>query len=76
MIIAFVLILSSIGLIIAVALYSNFLPYFSLLSDIKNYNIAYYGANAAIERSLSVLRHQEAGFQGSGGWVGSQNISS
>ncbi len=60
MIVGFVLILSIVGIALATALYSNFLPYFSLLSDIKNYNMAYYGANTAIERSLLVLRYQEA----------------
>ncbi len=69
MIIWFVLVFSIIGLALAVALYSSFLPYFSLLSDIKNYNIAYYGAQTAVERSLSVLRYREAWFEWSGGWV-------
>lgn len=52
-----------------IALYSNFLPYFSLLSDVRDYNIAYYGAQTAVERSLSVLRYREAGFEWSGGWI-------
>ncbi len=67
MIVWFVLILSIVWISLATALYSNFLPYFSLLSDIKNYNMAYYGANTAIERSLLVLRYQEAWFEGTGG---------
>lgn len=66
MIVGFVLVLSVVWISIATALYSNFLPYFSLLSDIKNYNMAYYGANTAIERSLLVLRYQDAGFE----WTG------
>lgn len=68
MIIGFVLILSIVWISLATALYSNFLPYLSLLSDVKNYNMAYYGANTAIERSLLVLRYQEAWFQWTGWW--------
>ena len=68
MIVWFVLILSIVWIALATALYSNFLPYFSLLSDIRNYNMAYYGANSAIERSFLVLRYQEAWFQWSWWW--------
>ncbi len=68
MVIWFVLMLSIVGMALATALYSNFLPYFSLLSDIKSYNMAYYGANTAIERSLSVLRYQEAWFESQWWW--------
>lgn len=68
MIIGFVLILSIVWISLATALYSNFLPYLSLLSDVKNYNMAYYGANTAIERSLLVLRYQEAWFEWVGWW--------
>lgn len=73
MIIIFVLILWIIGLSIALALYSSFLPYFSLLRDIKDYNMAYYGANTAIERSLLVLRQQEAWFEWTGWWIRSMS---
>lgn len=68
MIIGFVLILSIVWISLATALYSNFLPYLSLLSDVKNYNMAYYGANTAIERSFLVLRYQEAWFEWTGWW--------
>jgi len=68
MIIGFVLILSIVWISLATALYSNFLPYLSLLSDVKNYNMAYYWANTAIERSLLVLRYQEAWFEWTGWW--------
>jgi hypothetical protein len=68
MIVWFVLILSIVWVSLATALYSNFLPYLSLLSDVKNYNMAYYGANTAIERSLLVLRYQEAWFEWTGWW--------
>lgn len=74
MIIWFVLILSTVGISLAIALYSNFLPYFSILSDIKNYNMAYYGANTTIERSLLVLRYQEAWFEGTWGWDRAWNV--
>ena len=66
MIILFTLMLWIIWLAIALSLYSNFLPYFSLLKDVKQYNMAYYGANTAIERSLLVLRQQESGFEWKG----------
>ncbi len=68
MIVGFVLILSMVWISLATALYSNFLPYFSLLNDVKKYNMAYYWANTAIERSLLVLRYQEAWFQWTGWW--------
>jgi hypothetical protein len=68
MIIGFVLMLSIVWISLATALYSNFLPYLALLSDVKNYNMAYYGANTAIERSLLVLRYQEAWFEWTGWW--------
>ena len=68
MIVWFVLILSIVWVSLATALYANFLPYLALLGDIKNYNMAYYGANTAIERSLSVLRYQEAWFEWTGWW--------
>lgn len=74
MIIWFVLILSTVGISLAIALYSNFLPYFSILSDIKNYNMAYYGANTTIERSLLVLRYQEAWFQWTWWWDKAWNV--
>lgn len=63
MIVAFSLILSIIGLSLAFALYSNIIPYFFLLKDIKQYNMAYYGANTALERSLLVLRYRDAWFE-------------
>lgn len=64
----FMMILSVAGVAIALSLYSLFTPYFSLLKDIKHYNMAYYGANMAMERSLLVLRQQGPGFEGTGGW--------
>ena len=75
MIIAFVLILSIVWISLATALYSNFLPYLALLRDVKNYNMAYYGANTAIERSLLVLRYQEAGFQWTWWWNKKNSIA-
>ena len=68
MILIFVLLLWIIWLSIALSLYSGFLPYFSLLKDIKQYNMAYYGANTSIERSLLVLRQQEAWYESNGWW--------
>lgn len=72
MVIVFVLLLWVIWLTMALALYANFLPYFSLLRDIKDYNMAYYGANTAIERSLLVLRQQDPWFEAKGWWNAQQ----
>ena len=74
MVIVFVLLLWVIWLTMALALYANFLPYFGLLRDIKDYNMAYYGANTAIERSLLVLRSREPWFQSKWWWNSSQSF--
>lgn len=66
----FVLVLSIIGTLLALAMYANLLPFIGLLWDIKQYNMAYYGAESSIERAFLVLRHQEAWFQGESGYSG------
>ncbi len=78
MIIVSILMLWVIGLSIGLSLYSSFLPYFSLLRDIKEYNMAYYGANTAIERSLLVLRQHGPWFESDGWWNldGDEDVSS
>jgi hypothetical protein len=50
MLIIFVVILLVVGLAIIGSLYSLFLPFFQQLSDIKQYNVAYYGAVSSVER--------------------------
>lgn len=70
MIIPVIIIFAGVGLTLTLALYSGFMPYFSLISDIKNYNQAYYGAYTAVERSLLVLKRQDLWFEGSWWWTG------
>lgn len=63
MVLGFIIILSIIGTLLALSMYANLLPFVGLLGDVKQYNVAYYGAQSAIERSLLVLRTQDAWFQ-------------
>jgi hypothetical protein len=70
MIIAFALVLLITGMGIMFSLYSLFLPFIQDLGDIKGYNVAYYGAVSSLERAHLVLRYQDGGFEGSGGWLG------
>ncbi|MBP6910239.1 hypothetical protein KBC03_01425 [Patescibacteria group bacterium] len=48
------------GALIVGALYSSIIPFFSIVSDTANYNIAYYGAIGSTERALVSLRHHKA----------------
>lgn len=50
MLIVFVIVLLVIGLAIIGSLYSLFLPFFQQLGNIKQYNVAYYGAVSSVER--------------------------
>lgn len=74
MILGFVLVLSIIGIASALSMYANLLPFIWTLGDIKQYNMAYYGAQWALERSLLVLRNQDAWFYGEWGRVANQNV--
>jgi len=64
------------GFIAAISynIYSIFSPYYETLKDIKEYNIAYYGAIAGVERAQLVLKFRKAGFEGSGGWIWNNNF--
>lgn len=42
------------------------MPFIGTLGDIKDYNMAYYGAQSSLERSLLVLRYQWPWFNGEG----------
>ncbi|MEF2175479.1 MAG: hypothetical protein V3575_03310 [Candidatus Absconditabacteria bacterium] len=64
------LVLLTIGAALMTNVYSIFEPFLNNLKDVKDYNIAYYGAVSSIERANLILRHHTAGFEGSGGWLG------
>jgi hypothetical protein len=57
MLIIFVVILMVVGLTILGVLHSLFFPFLEQLSDIKQYNIAYYGAVSSVERGMLALRY-------------------
>lgn len=60
MVLGFVIVLSIVGIGLALIMYANLLPFISTLGDIKEYNMAYYGAHSALERSFLVLRQRDA----------------
>lgn len=74
MILGFILVLSIIGIALSLSMYANLLPFIGTLGDVKQYNMAYYGAQSSLERSLLVLRYQDAGFEWEGGRIASTNI--
>ncbi|MBU0625904.1 hypothetical protein KKG31_06130 [Patescibacteria group bacterium] len=45
------------------SVYSIFFPFITNLGEIGNFNTAYYGAVASIERAELVLKNKEPGFQ-------------
>lgn len=66
MFIAFVLIILFILLGILVGVYSIFSPFTQNIGDVIDFNSAYYGAIAAIERGNLVLKYRSPWFEGSG----------
>lgn len=58
---------------IMASMYSIFLPFYQNLWDLTDYNIAYYGATAAVERWLLITKYQDPGFEGSGWWINHTN---
>ncbi|MBS8122235.1 hypothetical protein [Candidatus Vampirococcus lugosii] len=74
MLILLALIIVSIGGAIVFTVYSLFNPFIENMGDIKNYNIAYYGAISSLERGNLALRYRDAGFEGSGGWTGTTDF--
>jgi len=54
---------------LVVSVYSIFWPFISNLWDLKNYNIAYYGAISSIERANLILKYHWAGFEWSWWWI-------
>lgn len=69
MFLAFVIIIIITWLAILFSIYSIFNPFVNNFSDIVDYNIAYYGAMAWIERWELVLKYKWPWFQWSGGWL-------
>lgn len=69
MVLWFVIVLSIVGVSLALVMYANLLPFIGTLWDIKEYNMAYYGAQSALERSLLVLRQRESWFEGEWWWT-------
>lgn len=65
MLLIFIIVLGMIGVLIALSLYANFLPYFGLFRDVKDYNIAYYQAQSAMEHAFLALRYKDRGFTAS-----------
>lgn len=63
------------GALIVGALYSSIIPFFSIVSDTANYNIAYYGAIGSTERALVSLRHHKAWYEWRGGFSWTDAIS-
>lgn len=51
------------GAVIVGALYSAIVPFFAILWNTANYNIAYYGAIGSTERALLSLRYHEAWYE-------------
>ncbi len=70
MFIAFVLILLFILLGVLVGVYSVFAPFTQNIGDVIDFNSAYYGALAGIERANLVLKYRSPGFEGSGWYFG------
>lgn len=62
MIILFIIVLLVIGIGMALSTYMLYAPFVTLLWDIKSYNIAYYGAQAWLERWLLTTRYKEPWF--------------
>jgi hypothetical protein len=44
-------------------IYSIFTPFIDNLQDIKDYNMAYYGAISSVERAELTLKYHESGFE-------------
>ncbi|MEI6425810.1 MAG: hypothetical protein WCO66_00485 [Candidatus Absconditabacteria bacterium] len=73
MFIAFVLVLLFILIGVLVGAYSVFSPFVQNIGDVVDFNSAYYGAIAGLERANLALKYKHPGFEGSGGFAG--NIS-
>lgn len=71
MFIAFVLIILFILLWILIGVYSIFSPFTQNIGDVVDFNSAYYGAIAGIERANLVLKYRSPWFEWSGWFFGS-----
>lgn len=66
MLLVIVISLIAIGAVIVTALYSAIVPFFAILGNTANYNIAYYGAIGSTERALLSLRYHTPGYEARG----------
>ena len=74
MFISFVLIVLFILFWVLVGVYSVFSPFTQNIWDVIDFNSAYYGAMAGIERGNLVLKYKSPWFEGSGWFIGSNNF--
>ncbi len=69
MILLIAIVLVSVGTALVFSIYSIFNPFIENLSDIRDYNSAYYWAMASIERANLALKYRDPWFQGSWWWI-------
>ena len=64
MLLVIIITLIAVGAVIVMALYSSIVPFFAVIGNTANYNIAYYGAIASTERALLSLKGHKPGYEG------------
>ena len=69
MFLVFALLLLSLGVWLFLSMYSVFFPFFQQISNITQYNSAYYSALSSVERASLVLKYKTPGFEWSGGFM-------
>lgn len=69
MLIAITLVLITIWIAFVTNMYAIINPFVTNIWDIKNYNIAYYGAISSVERAKLVLKYHQPWFEWSGWWL-------
>ena len=68
MLLVIIITILAVGAVIVTALYSAIVPFFTVIGNTANYNIAYYGAISSTERALLSLKNHAAGYEGQGGF--------
>ena len=63
MFIIFVLVLLAVLMGILSAIYSVFAPFMQNIGNVVDFNSAYYGALAGVERAHLVLKYKQPGFE-------------
>lgn len=69
MLILLTIILLSLWMVIMANVYSIFNPFVQTLWDVKDYNVAYYGAISSIERANLAIRQHSAWFEWTWWWM-------